>query len=139
MPDFIEFSCPEDRSARRHWLQWYAIELETYVDKKFDDARNGHDADIAHNQLDEESFWVHQIFQYLDRLRLFRLDTLQGRQALAKMVMTSQGCLESAIRVFGSLPAPGVSSGEISEWKEAPPVLESERKLYSDRRNTRDA
>lgn len=132
----MDFPVPDERTARIHWLVWYQKELD-YVDNKFDDQRNGHDTDMLEHGLDEDGFWRRQIFQYLDRINLFTLELPQGRQALAKMCMTAIGCLESAIRVHGPLPEPGHSSGNSYEWTEAPKISESEKELYSDRREAK--
>jgi hypothetical protein len=86
-----------------------------YASAKFQGQRAGHDEEMRQG-LDEEGFWLRQIFQYVDRAKLFGLDTLQGRQAMAKCYMTLSGFLESMVRVHGNLPAPGVTSGEIREW-----------------------
>lgn len=80
------------------------------------DDRALHDERLKLDGVNDESFWFRQIFQYVDRARIFGLDTFQGRQALAKSIMTMIGCIESVIRVYGPLPAPGVPSGEIKEW-----------------------
>lgn len=135
MPRIVEFPVPPERSARLHWLTWYQKELD-YVDKKFDDQRNGHDHEMFVDGLDDGGFWFRQIFQYVPRARLLGLNTPNGRQALAKMAMTAIGCLESCIRVFGPLPEPGFTSGEIREWTTAPPISATEKELYGDRRTT---
>lgn len=45
-----------------------------------------------------------------------RIQEMKGQQALAKAMMTTKGAVESSIRVFGPLPKPGVSSGNVEEW-----------------------
>ena len=45
-----------------------------------------------------------------------RMQEMKGQQALAKAMMTTKGCVESSIRVFGPLPKPGLSSGNVEEW-----------------------
>jgi hypothetical protein len=41
---------------------------------------------------------------------------LRAKQAIVKAMMTAKGCAESAIRVYGNLPMPGVPSGEVQPW-----------------------
>ncbi len=43
---------------------------------------------------------------------------MRGQQALCKAFMTAKGCVESSIRVYGPLPKPGLSSGNVEEWTE---------------------
>jgi hypothetical protein len=42
---------------------------------------------------------------------------MKGQQALAKAMMTAKGAAESSIRVFGPMPKPGVSSGNVEIWE----------------------
>ncbi len=63
-----------------------------------------------------EDDWSWRLNQYLHRAQLLGLENSMGRQALAKYVATAVGMLDSVQRVHGPLPAPGVPSGEISEW-----------------------
>lgn len=124
----------QGRPERRHLYHWLKLE-EEYVANKFDDQRNEHDKRMAERDL--ASFWARQIVQYLDRADAFfkesatsvgidqrRLEML-GQQALAKGFMTFKGCVESSIRVFGPMPKPGFSSGEILHWFD--PVFEASR------------
>lgn len=108
----------DKKPERRQFFEWY-VEENKYASRKFQDQRNGHDEELRRDGLAEDAFWFRQIFQYVDRVRLFGLDTPQGKQALCKMVMTALGCVESTIRVHGDLPQPGVPSGEIREWNRA--------------------
>lgn len=63
--------------------------------------------------IGKDSWWQNQIGMYMHRANLLTLDNPLGRQALAKAVATACGMLESAIRTYGDLPAPGVSSGNV--------------------------
>jgi hypothetical protein len=115
----------QHKPERKHLYSWMAVE-ELYVADKFDDQRSHHDYFIRNHDLD--GFWFRQVVQYLDRARAFlesaqisegvnqRNLELLAQQALAKGMMTFKGLVESSIRVYGDLPAPGVSSGEIKEW-----------------------
>lgn len=101
----------------REYIQRWVAEERAYAHRKFDGQRGGHDEEMRRG-LDEEGFWLRQIFQYVDRAKMFGLDTFMGRQAMMKCYMTLGGFLESMVRVHGSLPLPGVTSGEIQEWNE---------------------
>lgn len=118
----------QGRPERAHLYRWISIE-EDYVADKFDDQRQDHDDTLAQHDL--SLFWRRQISQYLDRAEAFlsaaqnnedpeerRQLELRAQQALVKCMMTTKGCVESSIRAWGPLPAPGVSSGEISPWED---------------------
>lgn len=122
----------QGKPERFHLYEWIVAE-EVYVHGKFKDERGKHDATWADGF---DTFWYGQIVQYYDRAKAFfeaaaakraegsdaghaaaaRFLEMKGQQALAKAMMTAKGCVESSIRTFGNMPAPGVPSGEISEW-----------------------
>ncbi len=125
-----DFALPlQGRPERRHLYRWVREE-EVYVHTKFNDERNGHDTNLATRDLSR--FWVPQVVQYYDRATLYldgskhalqggdtaeaRFLELKAQQAMCKAMMTAKGMVESSIRVFGPLPMPGVSSGEIAKW-----------------------
>jgi hypothetical protein len=62
--------------------------------------------------LDDDSWWSSQLRHYLVRARDAGLETPAGRQAMAKFVATAIALLESSVRLYGSLPGPGVRMGE---------------------------
>jgi hypothetical protein len=101
----------QSMSAASQCFDWLVHEREYQVEKF------GTDLDDEHTLagLGEESWWWQQLTNYFHRSRVLGLDTPVGRQAIAKFAATSCGLLESVIRVYGALPRPGVSSGEI-EW-----------------------
>jgi hypothetical protein len=101
----------QSMSAASQCFDWLIHEREYQVEKF------GTDLDDEHTLagLGEESWWWQQLTNYFHRSRVLGLDTPVGRQAIAKFAATSCGLLESVIRVYGALPRPGVSSGEI-EW-----------------------
>lgn len=113
-------------ASEDHVEVWMTLERELYVNKdKFDpdktvvsiDQWAENEAEIVNGGIAEDSWWWRQITQYVQRARLFGLDTPQGRQALAKATMTMRGCVEASVRVYGPLPEPGHSSGTIiMEW-----------------------
>jgi hypothetical protein len=59
--------------------------------------------------------WIDFIGNYLRRAELLGLDTMKGRQALGKYIVTMMHCLETAIEVYGPMPRAGYPSGEIHE------------------------
>lgn len=129
LPEFAPLPI-QGRQEREHLYQWVAAE-EEYVAAKFDDERNGHDEQMRNDP--ELDFWIRQVVQYYDRARHFLIAAKRERigageegaeylekkaqQAICKGMMTAKGMAESSIRVFGPLPKPGVSSGEIEPWE----------------------
>lgn len=121
----------QGKPERRHLYRWVKAE-EEYVFTKFDGDGQREDHDKGMIERDLDKFWVRQIVQYLDRAKACLEEAKQLRedgdleqaeflelkalQALAKCFMTSKGCMESAIRVLGTLPKPGVSSGDVRKW-----------------------
>lgn len=127
----------QGKPERRHLYRWMSLE-EVYVHAKFDADGSGaqredHDKGMRAHDLD--AWWIRQILQYLDRAKLelevaksFRenegdygakvaeLHEKKAQQAMAKCLLTAKGMCESAIRVFGPMPKPGVPSGEVLHW-----------------------
>ncbi len=99
---------PSAASLAFDWL----VGERAYQARKF-----GTEQDDEHTLegLDENGWWWRQLTSYFHRSRVLTLETLVGRQALAKFVATGCGLLESAIRLHGPLPAPGVPSGEVRD------------------------
>lgn len=85
--------------------EWLARERGYTLDKF------GIDLDNEHIGEGLDGWWQQQFDNYLHRADLLGLDTINGRQALAKFVATAVGCLEAAVRIYGPLPEPGVPSG----------------------------
>lgn len=128
-PEFVPLPT-QGRRERAHLYEWITQE-EKYVAGKFDDQRAGHDDTLRHYDVDE--FWTRQVMQYYDRARQFlraaaeetETDTRRhleqrAQQAIVKAMMTAKGFAECSIRVYGPLPQPGVSSGEVREWLDDP-------------------
>jgi hypothetical protein len=91
------------------WLE----EEWAYVTVKFGDV-----SDRANDHLEPDEWidwWTRQVTQYLDRARLFGVDTLKGRQALAKAMATSVAACSAAVRCYGDLPRGGSPSGQVIE------------------------
>lgn len=109
-----EFHLADQTPSTRADLQkWIAVERATYADIKFSDENRAFLIDAMRVER-LGPIWLGFIGNYLKRAELFGLDTLQGRQALGKTIVTLLHCLETAMDEFGPMPAPGVSSGEIS-------------------------
>jgi hypothetical protein len=88
-------------SAQTEVFSWLAEERTHRV------ARFGPSADDAHvriNALDPNGWWTSQLRKYWEESRQLGLDAPEGRLALAKYLATACALLESAVRVYGSLP-----------------------------------
>jgi hypothetical protein len=79
----------------------------------------GIELDDVHTKagIGPETWWWNQLHNYLYRAHVLGLDNVRGRQALAKFVATGMGLLESTVRVYGDLPAPGLTSGEVDAFE----------------------
>lgn len=97
---------------RNDLLNWIKAERENYADQKW----SGENRERLVKAMEDEGFgdiWRDFILNYLKRAELFGLDTLQGRQAMGKAIVTMLHCLETAIEIYGTMPQPGFPSGEI--------------------------
>lgn len=107
-------------SPRAQLRIWLTRERNTYADAKwdgnFDDRKRAEVRSDPH--ITDENWWMDFLPSYWQRARVLGLDTPQGRQALAKLIVTYCSLLECAIEEFGDLPAPGHSSGNIHPWTE---------------------
>ncbi len=103
----------EDPQAfRSHALAWLVEELRAQAVKfeQIDDDMHTREG------LESDAWWWQQLTNYYGRARVLGLDTPVGRQAIAKFVATSVALLESTVRCYGALPAPGRASGDIADW-----------------------
>ena len=98
------------------WQAWFEGESE-YQAKKFGSQRHIHDKYMETEGVAADGLWHHDINAYLHRANILGLRNPSGRQALAKAAMVVIAAVESAERVYGPLPEPGHTSGEIVEWK----------------------
>ncbi len=102
----------ESASLRTYVLAWLGQELEAQpakFERRDDDAH-------TRGGLGADSWWWQQLTNYFGRAGTLGLDTLGGRQALAKFTATAVAMLESTVRSYGSLPEPGRTSGDIVDW-----------------------
>lgn len=97
---------------REQLLAWLKAEW-AYADAKFGDQRPGHDGHMWEDGVGEGGWWFAQVFQYVRRAEVLGLDSLQGRQAIAKCWAAMGGMVESVIRTHGDLPPGGRTSGVI--------------------------
>jgi hypothetical protein len=104
-------------TERETLLLWLETEAANHQGIKFADFLITNDQWMAADPyLSDESEWWRQLTQYIARVRMFGLETPQGRQAYMKFIATALGAGESMLRVFGNPPQPGVPSGEIRQW-----------------------
>lgn len=105
-------------AATKQVADWIEIERRDYAGgiKYAETSVNRTKAieDMQANGLDGD--WIIFISNYIRRAELLRVETPQGRQALAKAIVTLMHCLETAVQVYGNMPTPGVPSGEIAVW-----------------------
>lgn len=104
------------KTERELILNWLEAERVAHQDRKFEDLRPVHDTEMLNSGIDQSGYWWQQINMYFYRANVLGIDTLLGKQAAAKGVATALGMLESVVRVYGELPAPGVPSGEVQSW-----------------------
>lgn len=107
--------------AELHVSTWIQEERKQYADKKYllNEANyKKRLEDMEKNGIGENSGEVNFLLTYLKRAELLGIDNLAGRQAFGKFVVTAIATLERICVVCGSLPQPGLPSGEIKEWKE---------------------
>jgi hypothetical protein len=107
----------EMKRARTQVNVWVERERVLYADKKWNDST--HDPLIddlkenPHQNTDGPRQYLDWIDDYINRAKMFGLDSLQGRQALGKAIVTLHHMLESAVVAFGDMPLAGFPSGEI--------------------------
>lgn len=88
---------------------WLKGERDYTIEKFGIDEDNQHTTQWSQ---EDKTWWTDQLDNYYHRAGVLGLDTINGRQALAKFVATAVGMLESSVRLFGPLPEPGVPSGQ---------------------------
>ena len=96
---------PEQLSGFSTVLKWLQQE-RSYQQEKFDYA--------SESEKDAE-YWEQQFDSYIQRIRLFPLDSPPGKQAALKLAATSVALCEHLAEA-GPLPRPGVPSGELERW-----------------------
>lgn len=100
-------------SGNAEVIYWLAQEKREYAEPKW----SWPDAAKAHRDCvigEGPTTWNDWAGNYIKRAVMFGLDSLQGRQALGKTIVTLIHVLETAVEEYGPMPAPGVPSGEIS-------------------------
>jgi Domain of unknown function (DUF4406) len=89
---------------------WWLQQERAYQREKFSAADD--DRLTSNGPFGVESPYFTRVGNYVERARIFGLDTMNGRQALGKAAATLAGWLESAVRLYGPMPQPGVPSGD---------------------------
>lgn len=102
-------------------IQWLRGEYPYQYGRKF--AHDENDRLVSEEGHREGTFWNQQLTNYWYRSQILGLDTINGRQAFAKFIATTIGLMESAVRVYGPLPTPGVTSGENLDNPMPPPTV----------------
>lgn len=106
-----------DAMARRELALWIRLERSRYADVKFEDDTAGREN--LFRATKEEGYgdtWNDFVQNYLTRAKEWGIDTPKGRQALGKAIVTLMHCLETGIQVYGDMPEPGHTTGEVREW-----------------------
>lgn len=103
----------QGRPERAHVLHWLLHERPEYADEKWAEDTEHLQELIKQMSQGDIKPWLNFAYNYLDRVRIFGIDKPQGRQALGKAIVTLLHTLETAVFLFGSMPTPGVPSGEI--------------------------
>lgn len=91
-------------------LRWLREERRIYQTKKFN-----YKEEIEIENAGVE-YWEQQFNSYIQRIKLFGLDTQQGFQATLKLAATAVACAEHYADRDIDFPKPGVSSGNIEPW-----------------------
>jgi len=117
--DAFEWDTSDDIALiRTHLLEWIAIERREYADVKY--AEDGDNRAMLKKAMEDGDWqrWTDFAGNYVRRAEMFGLNTLQGKQALGKAIVTLMHTLETAIEFYGDMPKPGVSSTDgVSEWR----------------------
>lgn len=104
--------------AHERAITWMNAEWEGHASTKYGEDAAGHDINtkaIAEMDYDRMFNFVRN---YLKRVELFGVDTLQGKQALGKAAVTLMDFVERTMEIHGEFPQPGLPSGEIQPWHE---------------------
>jgi hypothetical protein len=113
MATYVAESGKVSSQNHEYLLDWLTKEL-VYVDKKFPSSvRGDHSSELEQTGVSFDSYWFQQVYQYVKRAEILGLDNPLGRQAIAKGLSTMFGLVERVIEVYGELPPPGVSSGNL--------------------------
>lgn len=104
------------RPPRQHVAAWVLDERTRYADVKYAEDGDNRAALIKAMEDGDWERWTNFLGNYIKRAELFGLDTLSGRQALGKAIVTGLHFLETAVQVHGPMPRPGKPSGEVEPW-----------------------
>lgn len=104
--------------SERHVLDWLRREQKDYAQKKYPISTIEEDDGVLTDRC------VDFVTNYLARAQALGIDTPSGRQTLGKALSTLYGYTQAAVYLYGPMPEPGHSSGEIVEWEDAVPLGE---------------
>lgn len=103
------------KRAQTDLNRWIYLERWQYAEHKYNDKlRLKGVRELATDPHLEEYWWTH-VGNYLGRVRTLGLDTLAGRQALGKTIVTLHALAEASMVAFGPFPELGVPSGELND------------------------
>lgn len=110
--------------SRTHVSAWVNQERSKWADIKYEEETPNRE--MIRNEIFSGQFSDRVLdfaLGYIMRAKLQGLDTPNGRQALGKAIVTLTHFLETAVEYHGSMPEPGVPSGEINQWNDCPVPL----------------
>lgn len=104
-------------ASRMRVAKWLADERRECADKKFNVIQlEWLEQEMRDGRIRIGTQWEPYISNYFDVISSNGVESQEGLQALGKLVVTLTHALETAERVFGPLPKPGVHSGTIEPW-----------------------
>lgn len=105
-----------DTAVRMRNLAWLTRERTQYADVKYEPGGANYMSrleDMREHGLGPGSTEMTFLTNYLKRAEILGLDTLAGRQAFGKFVVTAMAMLDRIVLAYGDLPEAGHPSGEI--------------------------
>lgn len=100
--------------AKRSLQNWIELERRMYADDKQATKGGRGGGELKDGLINDHCILI--VVNYLNRALRQGSNTPQGRQLLGKAIVTLLDYTEQAIIYQGSMPKPGVPSGEIIEW-----------------------
>lgn len=104
-----------DLAVRMRNLAWLQRERSQYADQKYEPGSPNYIArleDLRTNGLGGSTEMTF-LTNYLKRAEILGIDTLAGKQAYGKFVVTAIAIMDRIVMVHGDLPEAGHPSGEI--------------------------
>lgn len=102
------------KAARMNVVLWLEMERREYADKKYTvELREEGFVKMYEEGITQGGYWDIFLSNYYSRAQLFGLDTLNGKQAFGKFIVTCLSALEAAVLTSGPMPVPGKASGDV--------------------------